>query len=99
MKKAHWFTLVLTLGLLMPLLAIPQGELAQPVRAGRNQAAMQGPPLSSFINIWLDDVDNFEPAIAYNSLHDEYLVVWSNTRSGGQPRTSMPGGCAATAPC
>ena len=83
MKKTHWFKSVLTLGLLMPLLAIPQGELAQPVRAGRNPAAMQGPPLSPFINIWIDDVDNLEPAIAYNSLHNEYLVVWSNTRGGG----------------
>ena len=38
MKKTHWLKSVLTLGLLMPLLAIPQGELAQPVRAGRNPA-------------------------------------------------------------
>ena len=48
---------------------------------GANQVAT--PRLSPFINIWLDDVDNFEPAIAYNSHHDEYLVVWSNTRGGG----------------
>ena len=84
MKKTHWLALTLALGLLVPLLAIPQGELAQPVRARRNPAAMQGPPLNAFINIWLEtNVDNLEPAIAYNSLHDEYLVVWSNTRSAG----------------
>ncbi len=46
--------------------------------------AMAAPPLSAFINIWLEtNVDNLEPAMAYNSLHDEYLVVWSNTRSAG----------------
>ena len=31
MKKAHWFTLALTLGLLMALVAIPDEGLAQPV--------------------------------------------------------------------
>ncbi|MDY6876043.1 MAG: hypothetical protein SWK90_07590 [Chloroflexota bacterium] len=49
---------------------------------GANQVA--APRLGAFINIWLEtNVDNLEPAIAYNSNHDEYLVVWSNTRSGG----------------
>ena len=38
-----------------------------------------GPHLGPFINIWLETgVDNSEPAIAYNSLHDEYLVVWTD---------------------
>lgn len=34
MKKTHWFKSVLTLGLLMPLLAIPQGELAHTAGGG-----------------------------------------------------------------
>jgi len=39
------------------------------------------PPLSSFIPIWTGDgVDNRMPAVAYNSNHDEYLVVWENDR-------------------
>jgi hypothetical protein len=45
---------------------------------------MAPPQLGAFINIWLEvGVGNFEPAVAYNSLRDEYLVVWSNTRAGG----------------
>jgi hypothetical protein len=36
--------------------------------------------LSPFINIWLDDVDNYLPAVAYNSRHNEYMVIWYNDR-------------------
>ena len=85
MKKARWFTtLILALGLLMPLLAVPAGGLAQPVRAGRSPATMQSPPLGPFINIQDDTVDNFNPAMAYNSEHDEYLVVWEQHIHGGE---------------
>ncbi len=83
MKKAHWFTLVLTLGLLMALVAIPDQGLAQPVSAGTDPAAVQSPILDPFINIWVDTVDNRLPAVAYNSNHDEYLVVWYNDQGGG----------------
>lgn len=80
MKKARWFTLALALGLLVPLLAVPEGKLAQPVSAGRNAAVMQAPLLGPFIEIWNDTPDNLNPAVAYNSLHDEYLAVWENDR-------------------
>jgi hypothetical protein len=47
-------------------------------------APESGPRLGAFINIWLEaHVQNLEPAVAYNSRHDEYLVVWSNMRGGG----------------
>ncbi len=81
MKKAHWLALFLALGLSLSLFGILGGWMAQPVSAGRNQAVMQSPQLSAFINIWLEfGVDNLNPAIAYNSRHDEYLVVWENDR-------------------
>jgi hypothetical protein len=32
------------------------------------------------IDIWDDDVNNLVPDVAYNSLHDEFLVVWTNNR-------------------
>ncbi len=42
---------------------------------------MLAPPLDAFIHIWTGDgVDNLGPAVAYNHLHDEYLVVWENDR-------------------
>ncbi len=49
--------------------------------AWRDRASLAGGPhLSDFINIWVETaVDNLEPAIAYNSLHEEYLVVYQNT--------------------
>jgi hypothetical protein len=38
------------------------------------------PPMSGYLDIFLDNVNNRNPAIAYNSKHDEYLVVWWNDR-------------------
>ena len=57
-----------------------KSETVQPVSVESGQSAMQVPPLSNFVNIWTDDVDNLEPAVAYNSRHNEYLVVWANDR-------------------
>ena len=37
-------------------------------------------PLGDLITIWEDSVSNVSPAVAYNTLHDEYLVVWHNFR-------------------
>ncbi len=34
------------------------------------------PRFGPFITIWEDGLGNYEPAVAYNGLHDEYLVVW-----------------------
>jgi len=73
--------LMMTASLISPLAPIAVGR-ASAWQAGQATPA-QTPRLSAFINIWLDDVNNYEPAIAYNSLHDEYLVVWSNLRGGG----------------
>jgi hypothetical protein len=53
----------------------------QSASAESGLAAVQAPPLSNtFINIVEDTVDNYNPAVAYNSRHDEYLVVWENDR-------------------
>jgi hypothetical protein len=32
------------------------------------------------INIWMDEVDNYLPAVAYNNQQNEYMVVWYNAR-------------------
>ncbi len=34
------------------------------------------PQLGPVIQIWDDAGDNYKPSVAYNPLHDEYLVVW-----------------------
>ena len=64
MSKTHWFTLVFALGLLAAIAAIPGEGLAQPVSVRTHPAAIQSPILGPFINIWLDGVNNSEPAIA-----------------------------------
>ena len=71
-------SLLLLIALLVPNTLADVGE-----SKGDQPRIAAGPQLGAFLNIWLDDVDNLEPAVAFNSRHDEYLVVWSNTRSAG----------------
>jgi len=65
------------------------GAAVVPAIAGENapinaEALLTSPPqLGAFLNIWLENIDNLEPAVAYNSIDDQYLVVWSNSRGGG----------------
>lgn len=66
-----------------PELAPPVNGLARPVSEEASPATLQSPILGSFIDIWVDTVNNYEPAVAYNSNHDEYLVVWYNDQGGG----------------
>ncbi len=64
------------------MLAVGGGSVyAQPSELAVVSAPDVDPPLSSFVDIWTGDgVDNLMPAVAYNSNHDEYLVVWENDR-------------------
>ncbi len=39
--------------------------------------------LGPVLDIWVDTVNNNNPAVAYNQTHDQYLVVWSNLQPGG----------------
>lgn len=78
MKRTHCVALFLALGLLLPLLGMLGRSRAQPVSAGTSAVAVQSPILGPFIDIWVDAVDNYDAAVAYNSHHDEYLVVWMN---------------------
>jgi hypothetical protein len=43
-------------------------------------AVSDSPPLGPFLDISTDSLDNLSPAIAYNSLHGEYLVVWTTVQ-------------------
>ncbi len=36
-----------------------------------------------YLTLWEGDYDKYSPEIAYNSLHDEYLVVWENVQGPG----------------
>jgi hypothetical protein len=63
--------LILLAGTSAPL-AAPGEVLRQ--SEGANPAA--APVFGPFVTIWEDNLDNLEPAVAYNTVHDEYLVVW-----------------------
>ncbi len=36
-----------------------------------------------YLTLWNGNYDKYSPEIAYNSLHDEYLVVWENIQGPG----------------
>jgi len=69
MKSTHWLTLLAALALLAPLLA----GLA---------AVSAGGPIGGMFLIRDETVDTKDPAVAYNSQRQEYLVVFWNDRPG-----------------
>lgn len=73
MKKPHRFGLVL--GLLVLLLVIPEGGLGHPWGAIAGDPVIGEPFLISDQTIY-----ERTPAVAYNSLDREFLVVWYNDR-------------------
>lgn len=93
MKKQRTRICVMTVSLALAglglTLALPRMVLsvsAPHSEAGETSQArsMAAPWLGTFINIWIESgVDNVEPAMAYNNLRDEYLVVWTDERPGG----------------
>jgi len=78
MKKTRLFMFVAALGLLGAQFAVPVNGQASPILAGAS-AATTGPHLSSEIVINAVDNEKYLPSVAYNSKHQEYLVVWSTT--------------------
>jgi hypothetical protein len=82
MKKSRWFALFLALGLgvgvLAILCAVPCTGLAEPAAAPLAPAAIQSPILGVWHTYRSDNVDNLASAVAYNSVRNEYLVVWED---------------------
>ena len=82
--KKHTFHYTLAALLLLTGILTPSAVAREVARENERANLASPPQLSAFINIYMEtSVDNHGPAIAYNSLHDEYLVVWTNTRGGG----------------
>jgi len=63
-----------------PIPVPPKGWVTEQENVGQGLATALAPPLGPFIDVWIDDVSNYNPAVAYNSQHGEYLVVWENDR-------------------
>lgn len=83
MKKTRLFRFATALGLLSALLAVPAQGWAQAISAGA-PAAAAGPHLGGEIIISNLDNEKYLPSVAYNSNHDEYLVVWQNKWPGNR---------------
>jgi len=74
--KRKLLNLIQLVGVLLVLSAATSAS-AQPT--GINETVSGSSiKLSEFIAIWMDDVSNFSPVAAYNSKHNEYMVVWYN---------------------
>jgi len=82
MRHASRPALVLVFALLLVLIPVPANGTILPASAEACPLVMLGPVIDPwFVNVWVGDgVDNHEPAVAYNPLHNEYLVVWWNDR-------------------
>ena len=75
------FVLLVILAVGIGLLKVSTSQAARLWGKEGQLNALLSPPLSDFLHIWTGDgVDNLMPAVAYNSKHDEYLVVWENDR-------------------
>lgn len=66
-----------------PTPAGPQEEAAKPLNAEMAPAGIQSPFLGLWINIRVDNVGNYSPAVAYNSKRQEFLVAWQEDLPGG----------------
>jgi hypothetical protein len=65
------------LSLLFSLLVLFISGLFQTAAAQLESPGLAAPKLGNFIDIRVDNLPNETPAIAYNSQHNEFLVVWA----------------------
>jgi hypothetical protein len=69
------------------LVLTPGPELPPPTVPQLSRSAVMGgtglPSVGPDIPIYEEDNEQYLPAVAYNSKHDEYLVVWHNRWGGG----------------
>lgn len=72
MKKWFVFTIVI---LLLVISWLPY-NLALSSQPETGDGVHAPPQMSDHISVWSDAVDNDEPAVVYNPLRQEYLVVW-----------------------
>jgi hypothetical protein len=76
-----------TLGVVFCILFLSAPIGIEPVEA---VTSSQFPQISPPFQIWDDAGQNNNPAVAYNPLHDEYLVVWATTQEKNPMGTNFP---------
>ncbi|MDJ0755159.1 MAG: hypothetical protein QNJ45_16675 [Ardenticatenaceae bacterium] len=86
MSKNRIFSAFLLLALVMWISSLGLSPTVKAVAPSEKGDIAQlnvplAPPMDNFLDIWVGDgVDNLASAVAYNSRHDEFLVVWENDR-------------------
>lgn len=86
MMKKNWLR-GLILGIALSLILISGIVMAQAdiqEEAGGEIDVLAAPPIGGFIEIRANPLENHNPKAAYNSKHDEYLVVWEEVIHGGE---------------
>ena len=86
MLKKKWLV-GLILGITLPLIlisgiVIAQVDIKEVAESDNNVLA--APPVGGFIDIRVDGLENRNPKVAYNSKHDQYLVVWEEEIHAGE---------------
>jgi hypothetical protein len=76
MKKTWAARLILVMALLGLLRASSVLGADDPQAPHTTPRASPSAHMGPFLEIWTDGVDNLSAAVAYNTVHDEYLVVW-----------------------
>jgi len=75
---------VIILLLLAGSAVLAQTETQEESKLTGDVTTLAAPPMSEFINIRVDGRENQNSAVAYNSKHNEYLVVWDEEIHGGE---------------
>jgi hypothetical protein len=75
---------VIILLLLASSSALAQTETQEESKLAGDVTALAAPPMSKFINIRFDYIENRRPQVAFNSRHGEFLVVWEEEIHGGE---------------
>lgn len=75
---------VIILLLLASSAVLAQTETQEESKLTGDVTTLAAPPMSEFINIRVDGRENQNSAVAYNSKHNEYLVVWDEEIHGGE---------------
>lgn len=84
MKVKFWLLIPLVLGLVIPFWSIHIFGQAHSLVGETIPDSKASLPLGSLFEIWSDSVDQCDPVVAYNSQHNEYLVVWWNDRGASR---------------
>jgi hypothetical protein len=75
---------VIIILLLVSSSALAQTETQKESKLAGDVTTLAAPPMTPFIYIQIDNIENRNSSVAYNSRHGEFLVVWEEEIHGGE---------------